>query len=261
MARYLTLERLGKSAIVTLSNLPANLLTTDGLNELASTLQALNADDGVRSVVITGAGDTFFSAGADLKQFASGNKAEADVLLQAFANALQAIRNYRGVTVAAVNGFALGGGLECALVCDYIIAERGAKLGLPEAKVGLIPAAGGTKTLADKVGLSWAKRIILGGEQVSAEQALQIGLIEEVVDQGFAKIVAVSLANKVASQAPSSVAAARKLIEDSPNLTLDEHLKRERAATLSLIGGGEQVEGVAAFLAKRAPSWMQDDDD
>lgn len=260
MARYLTLERLGKSAIITLSNLPANLLTTDGLNELTATLQALNADDDVRSVVITGAGDAFFSAGADLKQFAAGDKA-ADTLLQAFADTLQAIRAYRGVTVAAVNGFALGGGLECALVCDYIIAERGAKLGLPEAKVGLIPAAGGTKTLADKVGVSWAKRIILGGEVVSAEQALKIGLIEEVVDQGFAKIVAVSLANKVAGQSPAAVAVARKLIEDSPNLTLDEHLKRERAATLGLVGGSEQLDGVAAFLAKRAPSWAQDDDD
>ncbi|VEB43981.1 enoyl-CoA hydratase [Chromobacterium violaceum] len=92
---------------------------------------------------------------------------------------------------------------------------------------------------------------------VSAEQALKIGLIEEVVDQGFAKIVAVSLANKVAGQSPAAVAVARKLIEDSPNLTLDEHLKRERAATLGLVGGSEQLDGVAAFLAKRAPSWRR----
>ena len=135
-------------------------------------------------------------------------------MFDAFAGALHALRQYRGVTVAAINGYALGGGLELALACDYMVAERGAA-GAPETKVGIIPAAGGTKTLADKVGVSWAKRIILGGEVVAAEKALSIGLIEEIVDQGFAKIVAISLANKVANQAPGAVAAARRLIEDS----------------------------------------------
>nr|WP_199064751.1 enoyl-CoA hydratase [Chromobacterium sp. ASV5] len=261
MARYLTLERLGQAAIITLSSPPANVLTTDGLLELASTIQTLGADASVRAVVLTGAGDSYFSAGADLKQFAAGDKAAAEKLLDAFAAALKAIRDYPGVTVAAINGYALGGGLECALVCDYMVAERGAKLGLPEAKVGLIPAAGGTKTLADKVGVSWAKRIILGGEVISAAKAYEIGLIEEIVDQGFSKIVAVGLANKVAGQGPAAVAQARHLIENSPNLTLEQHLAYERSATLSLVGGEEQKEGVAAFLGKRSPSWVQDDDD
>lgn len=261
MAKYLTLERLGQSAIVTLKNAPANLLTTESLNELATTMRSLDADPAVRSVVLTGAGDAFFSAGADLKQFASGDAAEADKVFDAFAGALRSLQQYHGVTVAAINGYALGGGLELALGCDYMVAERGAKLGLPEAKVGIIPAAGGTKTLADKVGVSWAKRIILGGEVVTAEKALTIGLIEEVVDQGFAKIVAISLANKVANQAPGAVAAARRLIEESGNLTLAQHLERERAAVRQLIGGAEQIEGVNAFIAKRSPSWVESGDD
>ncbi|MDF0604871.1 enoyl-CoA hydratase [Neisseriaceae bacterium TC5R-5] len=261
MVRYLTLERLGQSAIITLNNPPANLLTTDSLNELAATVQTLDSDPNIRAVVITGNGETFFSAGADLKQFASNDGTAADKVLDAFTNALQSIRQYRGVTVAAINGYAMGGGLECALACDYMVAERGAKLGLPEAKVGIIPAAGGTKTLADKVGVAWAKRIILGGEVLSAQKAFDIGLIEELVDQGFAKIVALSLANKVAMQAPSAVAAARKLIEESPNRTLAQHLSAEREAVRQLIGGEEQKEGVSAFLNKRLPSWAEAEGD
>jgi enoyl-CoA hydratase/carnithine racemase len=144
-------------------------------------------------------------------------------------------------------------------MCDYIVAERGAKLGLPEARVGLLPAAGGSKTLADKVGLSWAKRMLLGGEILTAEKAYDIGLVEEIVDPGFAKIMAVSLAGKVANQAPQAVARARQLIESSPCATLEAHLQQERAALLSLIGEAEQLEGVSAFLGKRTPSWADED--
>lgn len=258
MGKYLTLERLGQSAILTINNPPANLWTVDSLNELAHTMAELDADRSYRSVVITGAGEAFFSAGADLKQFLTGEKAAALQVLDAFAAAFGAIRRYRGVTVAAINGYALGGGLEGALACDYIVAERGAQLGLPEAKVGLLPGGGGTKLLADKVGIAWAKRMILGGEIILAEKAYEIGLVEELVDPGFAKIVAVSLANKVVNQAPNAVAEARRLIEESAQLSLSEHLQRERAALVSLIGEPEQMEGVAAFMGKRTPKWAEE---
>jgi enoyl-CoA hydratase/carnithine racemase len=127
-------------------------------------------------------------------------------LLDAFATAFAALRNYSGVTVAAINGYALGGGLECALMCDYMVVERGARLGLPEPGLACCRQVVAARTLADKVGVSWAKRILLGGEILSAEKAYEIGLVEEIVDPGFAKIMAVSLAGKVANQAPQAVA-------------------------------------------------------
>lgn len=260
MSKYIVVERLGQSAIVTINNPPANAWTLESLKALTLAMEALDADSQVRSVVLTGAGERFFSAGADLVQFASADREQAARVIDAFAAAFNSVRQFRGVTVAAVNGFALGGGLECALACDYIVIERGAKLGLPEALVGLIPAAGGTKALTERVGVSWAKRIILGGELVDADTALKIGLAEEIVDAGLAKIVAISLAGKVANQSRSAVLAARRLIEVSAQNTLERQLLLERAAFLELVGGDEQREGVAAFLEKRPPSWQDDED-
>jgi enoyl-CoA hydratase/carnithine racemase len=260
MSKYIVVERLGQSAIVTINNPPANTWTLESLKALTLAMEALDADAQVRSVVLTGAGERFFSAGADLSLFADADRDVAARVIDAFAAAFNSVRQFRGVTVAAVNGFALGGGLECALACDYIVIERGAKLGLPEAVVGLIPGAGGTKALTERVGVPWAKRIILGGELVDADTALKIGLAEEVVDAGLAKIVAISLAGKVANQSRSAVLAARRLIEVSAQNTLERQLLLEKAAFLELIGGDEQREGVAAFLEKRPPSWQDDDD-
>jgi len=258
MSKYIVVERLGQSAIVTISNPPANAWTLESLKALTLAMETLDADPRVRSVVLTGAGERFFSAGADLGLFADADHEMAGRLIDAFAAAFNSVRQFRGVTVAAVNGFALGGGLECALACDYIVIERGARLGLPEASVGLIPGAGGSKALTERVGVPWAKRIILGGELVNADTALRIGLAEEVVDSGLAKIVAVSLAGKVANQSRSAVLAARRLIEVSAQNTLERQLLLEKAAFLELIGGDEQREGVAAFLEKRPPSWQDD---
>lgn len=260
MSKCIVVERLGQSAIVTINHPPANAWTLESLKALTQAMEALDADPEVRSVVITGAGERYFSGGADLAQFASGDRELAGRIVDAFAAAFNSVRQFRGVTVAAINGMALGGGLECALACDYIVIERGARLGLPEAAVGLIPAAGGTKTLTERVGVAWAKRLILGGELVDADTALKIGLAEEVVDPGLAKIVAISLAGKVANQSRSAVLAARRLIEISPQTTLERQLMLERAALLDLMGGEEQREGVAAFMQKRRPSWQDSED-
>lgn len=259
MAKNVTVERLGQSAILTINNPPANLWTLDSLRELAAEMAGLEQDSSIRSVVITGEGDAFFSAGADLKQFARGDRQLAADVIDAFAAAFGAVRRFRGVTVAAINGYALGGGLECALACDYMVAEVGAQLGLPETKVGLLPCAGGTKALTDKVGVSWAKRIMLGGEILPAAKALAIGLVEEVVDPGLSKIVAVSLANKAARQAPNAIQEVRRLISGSSYHDMDEHLVLEKQAMLRLIGEEEQLEGVAAFMGKRTPKWCDEE--
>ena len=260
MSKHIVVERLGQSAIVTISNPPANAWTLESLKALTVAMESLDADPEVRSVVLTGAGERFFSAGADLTLFADADRELAARMIDAFALAFNSVRQFRGVTVAAVNGYALGGGLECALACDYIVIERGAKLGLPETQVGLIPVAGGTKALTARVGVPWAKRMILGGELVDADAALRIGLAEEVVDAGFAKIVAISLAGKVANQSRSAVLAARRLIEVGAQTTFERQLMLEKAALLELMGGDEQREGVAAFLEKRRPTWQDSED-
>ena len=171
MGSPIILEYLGRAAILTLNQPPANLLTLETLEQLTAQLRLLRQNPAVRAVVLTGAGEDFFSAGASLAAFEHGDGVQAEQALDAMLEAFAALRAFDGVTVAAVNGFAMGGGLECALSCDYIVAERGAKLGMTQALVGLIPGAGGGKLLVDKVGAAWAKRMILGGEVLDAETA------------------------------------------------------------------------------------------
>lgn len=171
----LQVERDGHVAIVTLSNPPANTWTVHSLAALRDLVRALDADRSIYALVISGEGEKFFSAGADLKQFADGDKANAREAARRFGEAFEALSAFRGVAIAAINGYAMGGGLECALACDLRIAEQQAHLALPEASVGLLPCAGGTQNLPRVVGEGWAKRMILLGERVDAATAQRIG--------------------------------------------------------------------------------------
>ncbi|WP_286747615.1 enoyl-CoA hydratase-related protein, partial [Aquabacterium sp. UBA2148] len=148
----------GGVATVTLNRPPANAFSREGLLKLRDTVQELEANPAVRALVITGSGPKFFSAGADLNTFASGDKAVALDMISAFGLAFEALADTHLVTVAAINGFAMGGGLECALACDIRIAESHAQMALPEATVGLLPGGTGTQTLPWLVGEGWAKR-------------------------------------------------------------------------------------------------------
>jgi enoyl-CoA hydratase/carnithine racemase len=261
MGRFVTLEHFAQAAIITLHSPPANLLTVDSLNELALQFDALRVDADARAVVLTGAGDRYFCGGMALTLLAGGDKGLAARVVDALQAAITAIRAFDGVKVAAVNGYAMGSGLELALACDYIVAERGAVLGLPQTSVGLVPCAGGDRFLADRIGMAWTKRIVLGGERLDADKAFQIGLVEEVVDPGLAKIIAVSMANKVARQGPTAVCAARRLLEASMQRSLEAHLQSARQSFLDLIGTQEHLSGVAAFLGKQEAPWYDDDDD
>ena len=155
----------GNVAVLTMNNPPANTWTQDTLTALKDTVTELNANKNVYALVITGQGEKFFSAGADLNVFASGDKGVAATMSKVFGDAFEALTNFRGVSIAAINGYAMGGGLEVALACDIRIAEEQAQMALPEAKVGLLPCAGGTQNLAWLVGEGWAKRMILCGER------------------------------------------------------------------------------------------------
>ncbi|MGR5324981.1 enoyl-CoA hydratase [Vibrio sp. DNB22_17_1] len=242
-------------AVVTMNNPPANTWTSDSLIALKELVLALNEDKDVYALVLTGRGDKFFSAGADLKLFADGDKAVALDMARVFGEAFEGLSAFRGVSIAAINGYAMGGGLEVALACDIRVAEKQAVLALPEAKVGLLPCAGGTQNLTALVGEGWAKRIILCGEQVGAEKAYELGLVEEVVETGQALNKSIELAKSVASQSPSSVAACKILIQNMRSAPLKHGLIKERELFLNLFDTEDQTEGVRAFLEKRKPNW------
>ena len=163
----------GHTAVLTINNPPANTWTAESLNELRLKVEELNNDPDIYALVLTGEGEKFFSAGADLKLFADGDKGNAATMARCFGEAFETLSAFRGVSIAAINGYAMGGGLEVALACDIRIAEEQAQLALPEATVGLLPCAGGTQNLTALVGEGWAKRMILCGERIDAAGARQ----------------------------------------------------------------------------------------
>ncbi len=251
----LALERRSHTAIVTLSNPPAHVWTVDSLIGLTRLVRDLDADREVYALVITGDGERFFSAGADLKLFADGDKGRAATMARRFGEAFEALAGFSGVSIAALNGYAMGGGLECALACDLRIAEEHAVMGLPEASVGLLPCGSGTQWLAWTVGESWAKRMILLGERVDATTAERIGLVDYVAQRGQGLARALELAEAVARQSPSAVRACKRLIHGARVSSPQQALVAEREAFVELFDTEDQREGVAAFLEKREPRW------
>ncbi|WMC11114.1 enoyl-CoA hydratase [Oceanimonas pelagia] len=248
-------QKQGRVALLTMNNPPANTWTVDSLNRLAALVDELNGDGDIRSLVLTGEGEKFFCAGAELSLFADGDKGKAHAMAQAFGRAFEALSEFRGLSVAAINGYAMGGGLEAALACDLRIAAERAVMGLPEARVGLLPCAGGTQLLPHLVGEAWAKRLILCGERLKAEQALHIGLVEEVMPKSELLARAMALADSAGRQSPGSVAVCKTLIQSARQRPLNEGRVRERDAFMALFDTEDQREGVNAFLEKREPTW------
>jgi enoyl-CoA hydratase/carnithine racemase len=251
----LKVEVRGHTALVTIDNPSANTWDEESLGGLSALVDECTADKSIYAIVVTGSGEKFFSAGADLKLFADGNKGVAATMSVAFGTAFEKLANFRGVTIAAINGFAMGGGLECAMACDIRIAERQAQMALPEATVGLLPCGGGTQNLAWLVGEGWAKRMILCGERVPAETALRIGLIEEMVEKGAALGKALSLAESAGQQSPPAVAACKGLIQRAREGDIASAYAAERESFVKLFDTLDQTEGVRSFLEKRKPVW------
>jgi enoyl-CoA hydratase/carnithine racemase len=246
----------GHVAVATLNNPSANTFTAAGLLELTSLVAELNRDLNVYAIVLTGQGEKFFSAGADLKSFADGDKAYARLMAQRFGEAFEALQEARPVVIAAINGFAMGGGLECALACDLRIAEEHAQMALPEPSVGLLPGGGGTQTLPWLVGEGWAKRMILTNERVGADTAMRIGLVEQVVPRGDALRTALDVAARASTLSPRAVAFSKGLIHQARRgVPRAAALAVERERFVDLFDGADQREGVSAFFEKRKPVW------
>ena len=254
MTDKLILEKIDHTAKIIINNPTANTWDLESLLGLEEIIELLNQDDEIFSLVITGQGEKFFSAGADLKVFHEGGKDAAKEMSNAFSKAFKALSKFRGVSIAAINGFAMGGGLECALACDIRIAEEKAVLALPEPKVGLLPCGGGTQILPRLVGEGWAKRIILTGEQIKPDQALKISLIEEKVENGKALETAMLMASTVANQSPSSISQCKELIHKAR--LSEEPYQEELEPFVNLFDTKDQKEGVEAFLEKRKPNWQ-----
>ncbi len=256
MSDLLKLEIHEHTALITFNNPPAHTWNKESLDYLKQLVNQLNDDKNIYSLVLASPSEKFFSAGADLKLFASADKTVAADMAHAFGEAFEALSDFRGVSIAAISGYAMGGGLEVALACDIRIAEEQAVMALPEATVGLLPCAGGTQNLAWLVGEGWAKRMMLCGERIDAEKALQIGLVEEVVATGQAKDTAMTLAHKVANQSPVAVASCKTLVQKARHGSMRSALPLEREMFVELFDSIDQAEGVNAFLEKRKPQWV-----
>ena len=219
---------------------------------IADTLREAGTDDGVGCVVITG-GPKVFAAGSDINEMkARGMFGEiADTRFRNW----DTIHGFAKPMIAAVNGYALGGGCELALVCDIVIAGGSAQFGLPEVNLGLIPGLGGTQRLVRAVGKSVAMKLILSGEFIDADAALSLGLAAEVTDDSETISRALDLAETIAGKAPLAVRAAKQAVLNAFETGLEAGLAYERKATLLLFASEDMQEGVDAFLEKRKPDF------
>jgi enoyl-CoA hydratase/carnithine racemase len=232
-----------------------NALSTALLAELERVLGRLAADGAVRAVVLSAAGDRAFCVGADLKERAAMSDAQLLAQRPAFRAAFGALLGLPQPVIAAVHGFALGGGCELALSCDLIVADETAIFGLPEVTVGLVPGCGGTQLTTRRLGQGVAADLVLTGRKVDAAEAARIGLADRVVPAGTAGQSALELAGQIAANSPVAVRAAKRAIRLGSGLGLAAGLDVEDAAWRTAALSDDRREGIAAFAARRPPAW------
>jgi enoyl-CoA hydratase/carnithine racemase len=256
MSALVTLE-LGTVAHLELVNPPLNLVThelTEQLREALALLARSEPND-VRAVVLTGSGERAFCAGSHIGEFEglAGRVAEGKLLLEKLV--YRQLADLPMPTIAAIEGDALGGGLELALCCDLRVASSRAKLGMPEVRLAVLPGSGGTQRLPRIVGPARAKEMILTGQIMSAEQAERIGLVNQVVPAGEARAAADGLAGQIAERGPLAVREAKRLIDLAADLDLDAGLAAELDASERVFASEDMLEGAAAFFGKRSPEY------
>ncbi|HZD37202.1 MAG TPA: enoyl-CoA hydratase-related protein [Actinomycetes bacterium] len=232
-----------------------NAISTELAEALAGVLEPLTTDRGVRAVVLTGAGDRAFCAGADLRERGGFSDHDWFVQREAFRRAFGAVRRCPLPTIAAVFGFALGGGFELALCCDLIVAAEDATLGLPEVGLGLVPAGGGTQLLVRRAGPAVAKDLVLTGRRVGAAEARQLGLVDRLVPRAELLATAQGLAAQIAGNAPTAVRLAKWAIDLGADLAREAGLEVEDQAWRRAVNSADRHEGIAAWNQRRPPDW------
>lgn len=243
-------------AIVTVDRPEAlNALNSAVLGELTMTFEHLSMAADVGAIILTGAGDKAFVAGADIKEMAGLSGVEMQRFSEAGRRLGDAISACPKPVIAAVNGFALGGGCELAIACDIRIASDRAKFGQPEVNLGIIPGFGGSQRLPRLVGPGWAAELVFTGDRIDAARAERIGLVNRVVPHARLLEEAKVLAGKILAKGPAAIALAKACLRAAQEMPLSAGLSFETAA-FGLVGTtDDKVEGMKAFLEKRAPSW------
>ncbi len=251
--QYILVERDERVGIVTL-NRPEqlNALNFQLVGELGDALQEFDRDETIGCIIITGSGEKAFAAGADIKEMA--DQSPVEMMIGGF-EAWGAIRHIRTPLIAAVNGYALGGGCELALHCDMIVASENARFGQPEIALGIIPGAGGTQRLARTLGKYRTMEMVLTGAQVSARELAEHGLVNRVVPKGEHLTEAIKLAKLVAAQAPIAARLAKEAVQAAFETSLEEGLEIERKNFFLLFSTGDMREGMRAFTEKRKPQF------
>lgn len=247
--QYILVERNEAVGIVTL-NRPKelNALSTAMVAEIASALSAFDRDESIGCMVITGAGDRAFAAGADIKEMADRSPIE---MLQGGFQAWEELQHLHKPLIAAVGGYALGGGCELAMHCDLIVASDNARFGQPEINLGIMPGAGGTQRLARTLGKFVTMEMVLTGRQFSAQEMAQWGLVNRVVPRGEHLAEALKLATEIASRAPIAVRLAKEAVQAAFETSLQEGLEHERKNFFLLFATQDMREGMQAFIEKR----------
>jgi enoyl-CoA hydratase len=244
-------------ALVTLNRPDSlNALSFRMMDELGVLFgHTLGKDAGVRCIVLTGAGGKAFCAGADIKERAGRNArtAETFAALRGTVELFRQIEECEKPVLAAINGYAMGGGLEIALCCDIRLAATHARLGLPELRLGALPAAGGTQRLSRLIGTARTKEFLFTGEPVDAAEALRLGLVNRVVDPDQLLDEALDMARKIAGLAPLAVQFAKRAVHMGSQVGLEAGLEFERYAASILMDTDDRREGMRAFVEKRAP--------
>jgi enoyl-CoA hydratase len=251
--KNLLLSRDGFVATVQL-NRPAvlNALNLETMNELVTTLESLDNDDSVRAIVLAGS-EKAFAAGADIKEMATASA--IDMLYRDQFTKWDIIRKIKKPLIAAVSGFALGGGCELMMHCDIIIASETARIGQPEINIGVMPGAGGTQRLTRAVGKGLAMEMVLIGKFITGAEACAAGLVNKVVPVEFYLEEAQRLAREIASRPPVAVRLAKEAVLKSFDTTIEMGLEFERKNFYLLFASDDMKEGMAAFIEKRKPEW------
>ncbi len=243
----------GRAGLIMLNRPQAlNALNDALLAELNDALHAFESDPSIGAIVITGS-ERAFAAGADIKDMAEAS--EAEMRERRFIGRFEELRAITKPVIAAVSGFALGGGCELAMACDMIVASQSAKFGQPEVTIGVIPGAGGTQRLTRAVGKAIAMEMILNNRTLSAAEAERLGLVNRVVPVERCLDEALTLAAQIAERAPLAVRAAKQAINNAYDLPLTDGLADERERFFALFSTEDQKEGMRAFIEKRKPGW------